>query len=76
VTLGKIKLLADDLLKNNCTTCGMIPIRWPSEAKDSNSILKFDFVTNRSCAGSCIFPDDPVSQDTSTIITKSNEHYT
>jgi len=54
ISLGEIKKLSDQLLDNNCNTCGMIPIDYPNKSSDEGPIIKFDYVTNPKCTGECI----------------------
>ena len=56
LTLGKIRPLADALLKHGCATCGSVPIHFVDEGSNdpSEGILTFNYVGNPYCIETCI----------------------
>jgi hypothetical protein len=56
LTLGKIKPLADALLKHGCNTCGSVPVHFVDEDSNdpSEGILTFNYVGSPYCVETCI----------------------
>jgi len=56
LTLGKIKPLADALLKHGCATCGSVPVHFVDEGSNdpSEGILTFNYVGSPYCIETCI----------------------